>query len=230
MTVLRSLDPGALPRSKHRPHLFQGWSSCCTLLSFGRKAGEEIWVKRGSQHTPVCAPNLDDQWELGGVLWSTPALQCGRSIRWCSKGVVRQSNLSCNSCHALPTWGGRQNLLPSDPPAAVYSFYLLENDGSTNWTAIQSDNLFPQLQSHLLSLLLRYLLKISELMVEFKIRARLFNSIGKTELCCTWRAVCLPFAPSLKFWYLLNQLILTLKLLIILSLLKGRYAFRPSPK
>lgn len=38
------------------------------------------------------------------------------------------------------------------PLLQFYSFYLLGDNGSTNWTASQRDNLCPQLQSHLLSL------------------------------------------------------------------------------
>lgn len=70
-----------------------------------------------------------------------------------------------------------------------------------------------------LVLLLRHLLNVSELMMEFKIRARLFNSTGKLNfVACKGQSVHL--APSVMFWYLLQQLILTPKLLNLLSLLK----------
>lgn len=164
--------------------------------------GRDLNQKGLTAYTSQCPKSGQSVRTVRGVCVCGAPLPCSMDVApgGAARTLWGRSSLSCNSCHALPTWGGRQNLLPSDPPAAVYSFYLLGDNGST--TGQQVRGIIYALNSKVIYLvsLLRHLSNISELMVEFKTRARPFNSIGKTEFCCMWKAVCLPLAPSLKFW------------------------------
>lgn len=142
MTVLRSLDPRSLPRSKHRHH----------LLRRGPPPLERNLGKRfGSKGPHSIYKSLHQIWMISknSEMYCGVPLSC--SVDVATDGVARRlwGRAPWPVTHAMPSTHEEGDKICS---RQILLLWFLGDNGSTNWTVIRRDNLFPQLQNHLLGL------------------------------------------------------------------------------